>query len=69
MNYIRYLKYAKWGLEKEITSIKNSIENNKEYTENSYAVYHLNRLLKEYERDLNFLNKKLDNENTFVDIL
>lgn len=69
MNYIRYLKYAKWGLEKEITSIKNSIENNKEYTENSYVVYHLNRLLKEYERDLNFLNKKLDNEHTFVDIL
>nr|DAF54056.1 MAG TPA: hypothetical protein [Myoviridae sp. ctfyA6] len=69
MNYIRYLKYAKWGLEKEITSIKNNIENNKEYTENSYVVYHLNRLLKEYERDLNFLNKKLDNEHTFVDIL
>lgn len=69
MNYIRYLKYAKLGLENEITSIKNSIENNKEYTENSYITYHLNRLLKEYESDLNFLNRKLDNENTFVDIL
>ncbi len=69
MNYIRFLKYAKLGLEKEITSIKNSIENNKEYTENSYITYHLNKLLKEYESDLNFLNRKLDNENTFVDIL
>ena len=69
MNYIRFLKYAKLGLENEITSIKNSIENNKEYTENSYITYHLNKLLKEYESDLNFLNRKLDNENTFVDIL
>lgn len=69
MNYIRFLKYAKWGLEKEISELQENIKNNKKHTERSNINYTLNRLLEEYKKDLKKIDKFLEDENIFVDII